>query len=279
MQGSSAKLNIVILDACRNNPFAGRGLRAVGGGLAQMQAPEGTLISYATQPKDIASDGKGPDSPYTTALTQAMVKPGLNLFQTFNEAANNVKDATGKSQKPWMSASPISGDFYFAGPPSQAAFSQQPVRTNTPSVEDAEIIFWKAIQNSRDPEDFAAYLKQYPNGRFVALARVRRVQLSGTKPSASPTPAAPKEVVANSALLPPRSQVSPWSPPSPVVPPKRAKQLVLRETPSMARAMPNVSLSETLSHYLHSNRLPYVDALVLSDQSGETNSLVLSGRV
>ncbi len=54
MEGSGTKLNLVILDACRNNPFGGRGLRASGGGLAQMNAPEGTLISYATQPGNVA---------------------------------------------------------------------------------------------------------------------------------------------------------------------------------------------------------------------------------
>ena len=59
------QLNFLILDACRNNPFAGRGLRTAGGGLAQMQAPEGTLISYATQPGNIAQDGTDGHSPYT----------------------------------------------------------------------------------------------------------------------------------------------------------------------------------------------------------------------
>jgi uncharacterized caspase-like protein len=58
MQGSGTRLNVVILDACRNNPFGARGLRATDGGLAQMRAPEGTLISYATQPGSVAQDGQ-----------------------------------------------------------------------------------------------------------------------------------------------------------------------------------------------------------------------------
>jgi uncharacterized caspase-like protein len=65
MEGSGTKLNLVILDACRNNPFGGRGLRATSGGLAQMQAPEGTLISFATQPGNVAQDGEDGNSPYT----------------------------------------------------------------------------------------------------------------------------------------------------------------------------------------------------------------------
>ena len=63
MQGSGTRLNMVILDACRNNPFGGRGLRAADGGLAQMRAPEGTLISYATQPGNVAQDGSDGHSP------------------------------------------------------------------------------------------------------------------------------------------------------------------------------------------------------------------------
>src|ERR1700751_5549109 len=68
MEGASTKLNIVLLDPCRNNPFGGRGLRATGGGLAQMQAPEGTLISYATQPGNVAQDGDSGKSPYSKGL-------------------------------------------------------------------------------------------------------------------------------------------------------------------------------------------------------------------
>ena len=76
MEGSGAKLNLVILDACRNNPFGGRGLRATEGGLAQMRAPSGTMISYATQPGAVAQDGSEGNSPFTRALAQTMRRPG-----------------------------------------------------------------------------------------------------------------------------------------------------------------------------------------------------------
>src|SRR5215470_3707151 len=82
MEDSGTRLNLVVLDACRNNPFGGRGLRASDGGLAQMRAPEGTLISFATQPGNVAQDGDG-NSPYTTALATTITKPGLDIFQTF----------------------------------------------------------------------------------------------------------------------------------------------------------------------------------------------------
>src|SRR5215471_15377986 len=113
MEGAGTRLNFLILDACRNNPFAGRGLRAAGGGLAQMQAPEGTLISYATQPGNVAQDGTDGHSPYTLALANAVRKPGLDLFAVFNETELEVKQRTGGAQQPWVSSSPISGQFYF----------------------------------------------------------------------------------------------------------------------------------------------------------------------
>ena len=118
MESSGTKLNLVVLDACRNNPFLGRGLRSSGGGLAQMVAPEGTLISYATQPGAVALDGDSGNSPYTTALAQTMRRPGLDIFQTFNEVGLTVKRATRGSQQPWVSSSPIDGAFYFAPPQS-----------------------------------------------------------------------------------------------------------------------------------------------------------------
>ena len=115
MESAGTKLNIVILDACRNNPFGGRGLRATDSGLAQMRAPEGTLISYATQPGNVAADGTGDHSPYTKALAKTIRKPGLGIFDTFNAVGLEVLRETSGSQQPWVSNSPIAGSFYFAG--------------------------------------------------------------------------------------------------------------------------------------------------------------------
>ena len=116
MQGSGTRLNMVILDACRNNPFGARGLRGSDGGLAQMRAPEGTLISYATQPGSVAQDGSDGHSPYTKALAATIRQSGLDIFQTFNQVGLAVKRETGGSQQPWVSSSPIDGTFYFVAP-------------------------------------------------------------------------------------------------------------------------------------------------------------------
>jgi len=116
MQGSGTRLNMVILDACRNNPFGARGLRSAEGGLAQLRAPEGTLISYATQPGSVAQDGVDGHSPYTRALAATVVQAGLDIFQTFNQVGLVVKRSTGGAQQPWVSSSPIDGTFYFVPP-------------------------------------------------------------------------------------------------------------------------------------------------------------------
>src|SRR5262249_21177280 len=130
MEGAGTRLNLLILDACRNNPLAGRGVRATGGGLAQMQAPEGTLISYATQPGNVAQDGSGGHSPCTRALASALRTPGLDVFGVFNETGLAVKKRTGGVQQPWVASSPLEGTFYFAG-----VLSQPP--TMPPSPESA----------------------------------------------------------------------------------------------------------------------------------------------
>jgi TPR repeat protein len=113
MDGAGTRLNLVILDACRNNPFATLGTRAVQGGLAQMRAPEGTMISFATQPGNVAADGSGADGPYATALAAAMRQPGLDIFRVFNQVGLTVKRSTDGVQLPWVSSSPIDGEFYF----------------------------------------------------------------------------------------------------------------------------------------------------------------------
>jgi len=142
MSGSGTKLNILILDACRNNPFAETGLRSAGGGLAEMKAPEGTLISYATQPGSVARDGVGKDSPYTLALVDAIRQPGMGLFPLFNRVGVQVEETTGGAQQPWFSASPIKGEFSFSAPlpepaPVIVATPAPPAPTVTPAPDTA----------------------------------------------------------------------------------------------------------------------------------------------
>lgn len=104
--------NIVILDACRNNPF-GKGWRDSSGGLAQIKAPTGTLIGYATAPDTVASDGQRRNGTYTEKLLQKMRIPNITIEQVFKGISQDVYDETSGKQDPWY-ASSLKGDFYFS---------------------------------------------------------------------------------------------------------------------------------------------------------------------
>jgi uncharacterized protein (TIGR02145 family) len=112
MEGSGTKINIIILDACRNNPFERSWTRSsTGRGLAFMNAAGGTLIAYSTAPGTTAQDGSGNNSPYTTAILESLKTPGLSITQIFQNITKLVSQRTGKQQIPWISSS-LTGDFY-----------------------------------------------------------------------------------------------------------------------------------------------------------------------
>jgi hypothetical protein len=111
MEGSASRVNIVILDACRNNPFA-TGFRSASRGLAPVDAPRGTYIAYSTSPANVAEDGTTGNSPYTLALAAAMQVPDQKLEDTFKQTRRTVLSETHDRQVPWETSS-ITGDFYF----------------------------------------------------------------------------------------------------------------------------------------------------------------------
>ena len=106
------RLSMVILDACRNNPFEGRFRSGGGSGLAQIDAPKGTLLAYATAPGKVASDGDGSHGLYTAELLKAMDIPGAKVEEVFKAVRVNVIKATAGQQIPWESSS-LTGDYYF----------------------------------------------------------------------------------------------------------------------------------------------------------------------
>src|SRR5262245_1142988 len=166
MEYGRARLNLVILDACRNNPFGVRGLRAASAGLAQMQAPEGTLISFATQPGNVAQDGSEGNSPFSKALAQTIRTPGLDIFRAFNEVGLIVSRATGGEQQPWVSLSPIKGDFYFA---------EIPKKETDPLIEQARHFEAAARVDTTDAWD--SFLKLHKSGYYADLARAQRAKV------------------------------------------------------------------------------------------------------
>ncbi len=111
-------MNIVILDACRDNPFR-RSFRSRKHGLASVDAPTGTFIAYATAPDAVAFDGDGQNGVYTQHLLEAMVTPGLTIEAVMKRVRVGVMAATNQRQVPW-DASSLTGDFYFTGRPSSS---------------------------------------------------------------------------------------------------------------------------------------------------------------
>ena len=130
MEAANNRLNIVILDACRNNPFA-RSFRSGGAGLAQMDAPVGTLIAFATAPGSVASDGAGDNGLYTQHLLQSMQKPGAKIEDVFKNVRAAVRKDSGGKQIPWESTS-FDGDFIFVpqppAPPAASTAQTQPLK-------------------------------------------------------------------------------------------------------------------------------------------------------
>jgi tetratricopeptide (TPR) repeat protein len=198
MERPGNPVNILILDACRNNPFP-RAFRSTGGGLAPSDAPRGTYLAYATAPGAVASDGTSGNSPYTSALARAMQAPGLSIEEVFKQTRRDVLTQTKGQQTPWESSS-ITGNFSFkSGPPAAAA----------PADGTVEVAFWNSIKDADNRAAFEAYLAQFPNGSFAALARIKVAELPALAkqvavvlPPASASPAATATRGKHQPLLP-----------------------------------------------------------------------------
>ena len=113
MEDAGNRMNLVILDACRDNPFA-RSFRSAASGLASLDAASGTFIAYATAPGRTADDGTGANGLYTEQLMRYMKTPGLKVEDVFKRVRIDVEKSSGGKQVPWESPS-LKGDFYFAG--------------------------------------------------------------------------------------------------------------------------------------------------------------------
>jgi uncharacterized caspase-like protein len=188
MAGSSTQVNVIILDACRNNPFAGRGLRSVSPGLASVMAPKGTLVAYSTAPGKTATDGKGKNSPFSAALARAIRVSGQRIEDVFIQVGLEVEQATGGEQSPWKSDN-LRGIFCLTGqcgapgtvqPQAKSAAPQEGPAVDQAARSDqraAEQAFWDMVKNSGNPDDVQAFLAQYPNSELAPAAHIRLRQL------------------------------------------------------------------------------------------------------
>jgi Caspase domain len=179
MEDAGNRMNLVILDACRDNPFA-RSFRSAASGLASIEAASGTFVAYATAPGRTADDGTGANGLYTEQLVRYMRTPGLKVEDVFKLVRIDVEKSSGGKQVPWESSS-LKGDFYFSGVPVEAALPTPPSSLAKPAgparTIDEEEALWKVIESSTNPVDFEEYLSAFPQGRFVVAARVKLRQL------------------------------------------------------------------------------------------------------
>jgi len=129
MESAANGLNLMILDACRNDPFGRSWHRGGPGGLAQMDAPTGTYIAFATAPGKTASDGAGENGLYTQHLLRALQQPGLKVEEVFKQVRVGVRQASRDQQVPWDISS-LTGEFYFRPDPRPGA-AQLPVESAT----------------------------------------------------------------------------------------------------------------------------------------------------
>ncbi|SDK20526.1 MULTISPECIES: caspase family protein [Bradyrhizobium] len=182
---SDAKVKLVFLDACRDNPFAAKiksnsATRSVsvGSGLAEMKSGEGTLIAFATGPGQTALDGQeGTNSPFTRALIANIATPGVEIQQAMTKVRAQVNEETNKGQLPWGHTNLI-GSVYLNGAPAPAtangaAPAQAPVAVASAPGSDVELEFWRSIKDSNKVEELNAYVTNYPNGQFKPLALSR----------------------------------------------------------------------------------------------------------
>ena len=196
-----SETNLVILDACRNNPLAGELARSLGlsraavasRGLARVESASGTLIAYATEPGSVAADGAGDHSPYTASLLAHLETPGLSVNDLFTQVTDSVLASTGGQQKPWTHSSLskivrlVPGD----SPPPDAPPESVGGGSDRLTAEqlaaqrlaaERELQYWKSAENSGEAADFEAYLSRYPQGEFALLARNRLKALQEVTP-------------------------------------------------------------------------------------------------
>ncbi|MEM1383156.1 MAG: caspase family protein [Pseudomonadota bacterium] len=185
MRAAGNRTNIIILDACRNNPFTRASGIPLGRGLAQMDAPIGSFIAYATGPGDVAFDGDGTNSPYSAALARAIPEADEPIEQIFKRVRVEVLRETEGLQTPWDTSS-LTEEFYF-----------NPETPGIAAVNSRERALWNRVTKTGDPDHLETYLAVYPDGAFAGEART----LLG-EPEPQPEPVRPAIVAAGPTVMP-----------------------------------------------------------------------------
>jgi uncharacterized caspase-like protein len=184
--GAAARTSIVILDCCRDNPLprtlAPGGLSrslSMGQGLANVRAPKGVYVAFATQPHFVALDGPGMHSPFTEALLEYVDDSGKHVTEVLMDVRKAVYDKTNGQQIPW-DHSALFEPFKFApGEPATLKGLAEPERERLRQEQDLarEESYWKVLQSSKSAEFIQSFLVQYPNSRYRSAALDRIDQL------------------------------------------------------------------------------------------------------
>jgi hypothetical protein len=215
--GGATRLKIVILDACRDNPFRdamrrSAGTRGIGMGLAKPPDPEegDMLVAYAAAAGSTAEDGAGGDSPFATALAKHLTDPGVDVRIMFGRIRDDVRTATQMRQEPTVYESLGGEQFYMTA--AVAAPAASPVARAPAVSTDAkamELAYWQSVQASGDAGQLGAYLKRYPNGTFADVAKAKIAALSRPRAaiaiaSSSPeaAPAITRDTIVGGGRLP-----------------------------------------------------------------------------
>jgi hypothetical protein len=160
-------MNVIILDACRENPF-GKDFRVERKGLSQMDAPIRTLLAYATSPGNVASDGEGANGLYTENLLRELKVPEAKIEDVFKRVRLAVRLKSNGAQVPWESTS-LEDDFWFLPPKELRKLSDGEKEKRF----DAELALWEKLKESNDPAPLARFLESYPSGIYSELAQLQ----------------------------------------------------------------------------------------------------------
>src|ERR1700754_2551798 len=200
-----AKVKLVFLDACRDNPFAAKiksnsATRSVSvqTGLAEMKSGEGTLIAFATGPGQTALDGQeGTNSPFTRALISNITTPGVEIQQAMTKVRAQVNEETSKGQLPWGHTNLIGTVYLNPAKTGNAAEAPNTPAPTTTAASEVELEFWRSIKDSNKVEEYNAYLTNYPSGAFksVALSRIAALQDGPSNATRNLTPGAIDEAI------------------------------------------------------------------------------------
>jgi TPR repeat protein len=169
-------LSLVMIDACRDNPFANqmtrkKATRSIGRGLARVDAPEGTLIAFAAQEGTTAEDGDGKHSPFASALLETLEEPGLDIRILFGKVRDTVMAATDNRQRPFTYGSLPGRSIFLVNP--SITIVIPPDGSAQPGSTDIEMALWDTVKDSDNPALLRSYLDKYSDGAFAEVARVK----------------------------------------------------------------------------------------------------------